>query len=156
MQTVTNSKVIVDPVLRERRRRRSDNTAEALAFQLQHVAEVLELNAIVLTDDLGQVLARAGDAFLCNILADSVMWSDEDDAPLDEMTVEWLAQHAPDLDPSFVVRERLDIPGASDSARVLAIGRSWGRGAGVEHACEGVVRILGEAVERRRAATGAI
>ena len=47
---------------REQRRRRSEETVQAMTLQLEYVLEHYEIDLLVLADDLGLVIASAGDA----------------------------------------------------------------------------------------------
>lgn len=53
----------------ERRTRRSNDTRTALSYQLDHVRDEACLEAIVLADDAGLVLASSGDRDVCAELA---------------------------------------------------------------------------------------
>jgi hypothetical protein len=53
----------------ERRRRRSTNAKLAITYQLAHVRKEACLDAIVLADKDGLVVAEAGDVDLCDSLA---------------------------------------------------------------------------------------
>jgi hypothetical protein len=52
----------------ERRRRRSDNAGSALGLQLEHTRSSGRLDALVLADAEGIVIAFAGDQDVCNAL----------------------------------------------------------------------------------------
>jgi hypothetical protein len=54
---------------RERRRQRSDDPLVALHYQLAHVRREAELDAIVVADDSGVVVAGAGAWAMCEELA---------------------------------------------------------------------------------------
>jgi|GEM_PF-4081930 len=69
-----------------RRRNRSSLHREAVGHQLNHVAETLQLDAIVLADDLGRPLAHAGDPQLASMLAELALWSAPAADELDEAT----------------------------------------------------------------------
>ena len=53
----------------ERRRRRSNNSFEAIRLQLEHLHERLDLDALVLGDSNGLLLAGAGDRLDAEVLA---------------------------------------------------------------------------------------
>jgi len=106
-------------------------------YQLQQVAEGLSLDAIVLADDLGRVLAHAGNPRLSHLLADAAMWSMEG---LDEFTVERVQHNYPDIERNDLVAENIVVPGA-DGTRIIAAGKSFALRVGVEHAIAGIRRI---------------
>jgi len=56
-----------------RRQRRAESGPKAVRYQLQKVAEGLSLDAIVLADDLGRVLAHAGSTQLSQMLASAAI-----------------------------------------------------------------------------------
>ena len=58
----------------ERRRHRSPYRYEAMGLQLAHVRKKLDLSAIVLCDDLGQVVASDGNAEEVESLAQQTPW----------------------------------------------------------------------------------
>jgi hypothetical protein len=106
-------------------------------YQLLQVAEGLSLDAIVLADDLGRVLAQAGNPQLSNLLADSAMWSTQG---MDEFTVEQVQDRYPDIARDDLVSEIVKVPGA-DGTRLIAAGKSFALRVGVEHAISGIRRI---------------
>lgn len=120
-----------------RRQRRAEPGPEAVRFQLQQVAEGLSLDAIVLADDLGRVLAQAGNPQLSHLLADAAMWSMQG---VDDFTIERVQHRYPDIEPGDLVAESVAVPGA-DGTRLIAAGKSFALRVGVEHAIEGIRRI---------------
>lgn len=56
-------------ILEERRQRRSDERHIALRYQLEHARDRGGLEALVLADDAGLVVAQSGDYALCAELA---------------------------------------------------------------------------------------
>jgi hypothetical protein len=59
----------VDPPSSERRRRRSDDAITALHYQLSHTRTEARLEAVVLVDDTGCLVAGAGAWPVCEELA---------------------------------------------------------------------------------------
>jgi hypothetical protein len=121
----------------ERRHKRSDDPLVALHYQLAQAREEGRLDAIVLADDSGVVVAGAGSWALCEELAAF--------APL-------LAQgqwHEPGLGEtgSGMAALRTEVavrPVDVDGQTVLLCARGgWMRAQAVEMAARGVVRILG-------------
>jgi hypothetical protein len=55
-------------MLEERRRRRSADRTEALRYQLEHTKDKGRIEALVLTDSAGLVVAFAGDDAVCEEL----------------------------------------------------------------------------------------
>ncbi|GAB4195886.1 MAG: hypothetical protein OHK0013_02500 [Sandaracinaceae bacterium] len=60
--------------LLERRRRRSEQPGTALRFQLEHTREQARLEALVLADEQGLLVAEAGDPAICSELAAIAPW----------------------------------------------------------------------------------
>ena len=123
-----------------RRRRRAKSGPIAVELQLRQVAEGLALDAIVLADDLGRVLAHAGSLELSRVLANSAMWAPEG---VDGFTIEHARHRCPNLEPDDVVAESVDVPGA-DGAKLIAAGKSFALRTGVDHAIDGIKRICTE------------
>ena len=138
-----------------RRQRRSAYVPHAVMFQLQHVLEVLELEAIVLADDLGLPVAKAGNEDLAELLADSAMWTDRHGPMIDTATREELQRRYPRFRDYEVASRVIDLPGPSSFFRLTAIGRSCVRYTGLEHAERGIRRILDEAARLVDADSGA-
>ena len=55
-------------MLQERRARRTEDRNQALSFQLEHSRDRGGLEALVLADSQGMVVAQAGDAVICEEL----------------------------------------------------------------------------------------
>lgn len=127
-----------------RRRNRSSLHREAVGHQLNHVAETLQLDAIVLADDLGRPLAHAGDPQLASMLAELALWSAPAADELDEATLTRIRALYPDLENRHVVAKRIALTGARGT-RVIAAGRSFARGIGVDQAVNGIRRICEDA-----------
>ncbi len=120
-----------------RRQRRAEPGPAAVRYQLQQVAEGLSLDAIVLADDLGRVLAQAGNPRLSHLLADAAMWAMQG---VDDFTIERVQHNYPDIEPNDLVAESVAVPGA-DGTRLIAAGKSFALRVGVEHAIAGIRRI---------------
>ena len=127
--------------MKERRNHRGTTPAEAVSLQLRHVAEVLELDAIVLADEMGSRVAHAGDATAARMLADGAMFSAYGKDSIDEITLESLKERYPGVRSYHVVSHRLQISGQNESFMVFALGRSAGRAVGLQHAVQGITRI---------------
>jgi hypothetical protein len=120
-----------------RRRHRGKSPQEAVECQLHRVAEGLSLDAIVLADDLGRILVRAGNPVLAGLLAGSAMWSA---TGIDALTVDQVRHRYPQIDVDDMVSEPVFVPGA-DGARLIAAGKTIGLHAAVDHAITGIMRI---------------
>lgn len=129
------------PARHDRRNHRSAYVPHALRLQLEHVARVLELRAIALTDDLGLPLAVAGDAALSQLLADAVLWSRDDrDEPFDPHALELIQAHDPRLSDLDVASMPLQV--GEQELHLVAVGTSRARYIGLEHAAQGIQRIM--------------
>lgn len=124
----------------DRRRIRSDEPDIAVDMQLSHVADVLNLDAIVLADDMGTALSRIGDSEIGELLAAMVMWSSVT-GEVDELTIDALREHDPTVERSHVARVVVDIPGEGNRLELVALGRSLVTSIGLAHAAEGIRRI---------------
>jgi hypothetical protein len=119
----------------DRRKNRSDDPLIALHYQLAHCRHVGRLDAIVVADDAGVVVAGAGAWATCEELAAY--------APLLAQGV-WTE---PGYDGSSRVAElrtEVDVqPVEIDGQQVLVCARGgWMRAMAMERAAEGVARIL--------------
>jgi hypothetical protein len=56
-------------IVRERRQRRSDNTTQALHYQLDAFRRAARLDGVILSDDDGFCLASSGDTHACHEVA---------------------------------------------------------------------------------------
>lgn len=122
--------------LEDRRRSRSEDPLVALHYQLAQARQEGRLEAIVVADDSGVVVAGAGAWAVCEELAAY--------APLLAQGV-W---HEPGMDGGSRVAElrtEVDVqPVEVEGQRVLlcARGRGWMRAMAMERAASGVARIL--------------
>lgn len=120
-----------------RRTRRAHTAPMAVGYQLLHLVEQLSLRAIVVADDVGVVLARAGDRELSAMLADSAMWAGFASTSIDEMTLVRIQHRFPDVEIEHVASEPLGTGGVI----VLAVGTLETSRSAVRRAVEGIARI---------------
>lgn len=66
----------------ERRKRRSEQPPIALRYQLEHTKEQGKLEALVLADEAGLVVSRAGDPAVCAELAAIAPWLQRSPLPM--------------------------------------------------------------------------
>jgi hypothetical protein len=124
--------------LEDRRRARSEDPLIALHYQLAHARQEGRLDAIVVADDTGIVVAGAGAWAVCEELAAY--------APLLAQGV-W---HEPGMSPTSRMAELrsqvdvqpVDIEGEGQTVLLCARG-GWMRAAAMGRAAGGVARILG-------------
>jgi hypothetical protein len=124
----------------DRRRIRSDEPDIAVDMQLSHIAHVLNLDALVLADDMGQAVSQIGDTEIGELLAAMVMWSSVT-GEVDELTIEALQERDPTIKRTHVTRVSVDIPGEANRLELVALGRSIVTSIGLAHAAEGIRRI---------------
>ena len=122
-----------------RRQQRSHLPHVAMSLQLRHVADRLNLDAIVLADDLGLPLASSGDLQLTELLAEASMWTSSDSTGVDWYTSAWLEAMALD-EHNVTIASRL-IPHQNSFWRVTAVGPISVTCDGLEHAVKGIKRI---------------
>lgn len=127
------------PASRERRRIRSDDPDIAVELQLSHVADVLNLDALVLADDMGQPISGVGDSELGELLAAMVMWTGFS-SEVDPFTVEQIQEHDPTIEPDHIQVVTVDI-GEQQRLQLVALGRSIVTSIGLAHAADGIRRI---------------
>ncbi len=88
----------------DRREQRSEETLQALTYQLEHVVDEFDMDLMVLADHQGTVVTAAGAQHLATIIAarcrDIVSASDRDKV---------ITSIIPDLDPAHVVCEELSL-----------------------------------------------
>ncbi len=101
--------------MNERRTNRGTTPSEAVSLQLRHVANVLNLDAIVLADEMGSRVAHAGDPRAARLLAEGAMFSAYGSSSIDDVTLESLQQHYPGVRSYHIVSHRLQISGQSES-----------------------------------------
>ncbi|MEL6177488.1 MAG: hypothetical protein AAFS10_00975 [Myxococcota bacterium] len=133
------------PTADRRSTNRSNLAPEAMRLQLERVADVLELDVIVLADELGYPIAQAGDSELAKALANAAMWSPGSN-DVDPLVWRHVTQLAPHLEPSNVVSCTLRLAGMTTDCQLLAIGRSKARTVGLLYAASGLDRIATQAV----------
>ncbi len=120
-----------------RRRRRAHTAPMAVGYQLLHLTEQLGLEAIVVADDVGHVLAYAGNRHMASLLADSVMWRAFSTQAIDDLTLARIRQHYPYVDLEHVACESVGTAGVC----IVAVSPSWACRAAVERARVGIERI---------------
>ena len=126
--------------LKERRRIRSDDRDIAVEMQLSHVADVLNLDALVLADDMGRPLSAIGNSELGELLAAMVMWTGFS-GEVDEFTVEAIREHDPTAERSHIRSVTVELPGQTKRFQLVALGRSIVTSIGLAHAVAGLRRI---------------
>lgn len=90
---------------KERRRRRSEETQQALTYQLEHLVETFdELYLMLLADDQGVIVARAGDRELAQLLAAHARSLAVGDRPDPELSI-----GVPDLTAEQILCEAIDL-----------------------------------------------
>jgi hypothetical protein len=121
--------------LEDRRRKRSNDPLVALHYQLAHARHEGRLEAIVVADDSGVVVAGAGAWAVCEELAAY--------APLLAQGV-WTEPGMATTSRVAELRTEVDVQAVDvDGQKVLLCARGgWMRGVAMERAAEGVVRIL--------------
>ncbi len=119
----------------ERRLRRSHDPITALHYQLAETRRTADLDAVVLVDDSGCLVAGAGAWPVCEELAAYAPLLAEDAGPLRSVVSHRIASLA-----GHVERVLLDIDG--QPAILCGRGGSAGRSAALERARAGVLRIL--------------
>ena len=129
----------MNPTPTERRRIRSDDPDIAVELQLSHVADVLNLDALVLADDMGQPVSGVGDSELGELLAAMVMWTGFS-SDVDPFTVEQIQEQDPSFEPVHIQSVTVDI-GNQERLQLVALGRSIVTSIGLAHAAEGIRRI---------------
>jgi hypothetical protein len=119
----------------ERRRKRSQDPLVALHYQLAHTRNEERLDAIVVADDCGVVVAAAGSWAACEELAAY--------APILSRGA-WVEPGSTDSSRVAELRRQVDIqPVVVDGSTVLLCSRGKGTRAGaMDRAAEGVARIL--------------
>ncbi|MCA9564085.1 MAG: hypothetical protein KC561_11385 [Myxococcales bacterium] len=127
----------------ERRRQRSHQCDEALSLQLEYVRQRIGMTALVLTDDLGQVVASAGIQRQIQGLANQAPWL--------VATPEWdlgsaltfLWKEFPGIQSKHVALRPLDVSfGDADHLILSGVGDSRFMDDWMDHAVEGVTRII--------------
>lgn len=125
----------------DRRKVRSDDPEIATNLQLAHVADTLDLRALVLADDFGRQVAGVGSAEIGEVLATLAMWAEFNGGSVDEFTLDHLRAHDPEAAPDHVISQPVEFPGQDSRLRLIAFGRSMVASIGVAHAARGIERI---------------
>lgn len=123
---------------RDRREQRSADARAALQFQLEHVARVVEFDAVVLADDLGRPIVSAGDPEVSTWLADAAMWADVYGTQGDPVLRERVEALEGEERAMYAAQCRV---GGDGLLRLLALGRSVVGDIALLHAARGIERI---------------
>ncbi len=123
---------------RDRRSQRSPDARAALQLQLEHVARIVEFDAVVLADDLGRPIVAAGDPEMSSWLADAAMWCDMYGASGDPLLRERV--EALDGDERAMYTAQCEV-GGNGLLHLLALGRSAVGDIALLHAARGIERI---------------
>jgi hypothetical protein len=126
-----------------RRRRRSAEPARAVGFQFERVYDLVGSEAIVLCDVQGRPLSAIGDDQLCRLLAKSVPVLSVGDARRVDYQLKAMDIIRPEIDFSHIAVEPIPVPHRSRGLFVASVSESTFNEAGVQHAGDGVRRILG-------------
>lgn len=124
----------------DRRRIRSEDCDIAVEMQLCHVADILDLDALVLADDMGRPISSVGNSELGELLAAMVMWTGFS-GDVDEFTVDAIREHDPTIEESHIRSLTVEIPGDAEKLQLVALGRSIVTSIGLAHAAAGIRRI---------------
>lgn len=127
----------------DRRQRRSADPSEALALQLEYVKQRLGLSALVLCDDLGEIVACSGETDSVEELALQTPWLFATPEWEFQSALAFLWQSFPNLRRHNIALTSVQVPGNQTGPLFLAgVGDSSYLDAWVEHAAEGVKRIF--------------
>ena len=129
-------------VTSERRRRRSGDLERALRLQLESVRGRLGLDALVLCDDLGEILALAGDAAIVDRAAEQAPWLAATPIRNLEDALAYFWDVLPGLCSAEVAVETIPGLGGMVPLILVGIGPSRYLEEWVEYAARGVSRIL--------------
>lgn len=126
----------------ERRRRRSSELGDALQHQLEYVRARLGLEALVLCDDLGEILALAGEPAIVKRAAEQAPWLAATPTWDLEEALAYFWDVRPGLCSAEVAVRRIRLPGGVPPLLLVGIGPSTLLEPWVEHAARGVARIF--------------
>ncbi len=142
----TNKKRLFGKRSRERRQHRSYQLFEALRLQMHHTQQRLSLDALVLCDDLGEILASAGRSELVSEVAVQSPWLAASSALDLNEALSYLWKIYPGLKSDRVCVQQLELDGVEDPLILCGIGHSKKLDAGISQVVSGVERILRSAV----------
>ena len=127
----------------ERRQRRSQDRDEALHLQLDYVRQRLALSAIVLCDDLGEVVASVGQDAHVEHLATQAPWLAATPEWEIKNSITYLWDQFPGLKRGQIALRPVQIACENGPPMILAgVGESRHLGEWVDHAVVGVQRII--------------
>ncbi len=129
-------------VVSDRRYRRSPNTSQALAFQCAHIQTGLSLDALIVSDDVGDRWVGAGDRALCRFLSRNApeLAAGESDAAMKLRALQTISEG---LESGHVTTTRVKLPNQNRFLFVTGVGNNRMRTHGVSTAAHGSKRILG-------------
>ncbi len=142
-----NAIAAVDPyaptVVSDRRYRRSPVLTEALGYQCAHIQEGLSLEALVVSDDVGDRWVGSGDKSLCRLLSRSALDLSERGSVEAAYRLKTLQSLKSDLKSSDITTCRIKLPDSQRFVVVTGVGSNRLRTNGVVSASRGTKRILG-------------
>lgn len=129
-------------VVADRRYRRSANTSEALAFQCAHIQSGLELDALIVSDDVGDRWVGAGDRALCRFLSRNApaLAAGESNAAMKLRALQTISEG---LESGHVTTARVKLPERDKFLFITGVGNNVMRTHGVSTTAHGSKRILG-------------
>ncbi len=131
----------------DRRQRRSEVRSEALRLQLEYVMERLGLSAMVLCDDIGEVVASCGEEESVQELAIQAPWLFVTPQWELQSALAFLWQSFPGLKEHNIALLPLEVEDDDGSTLYIAgVGDSSYLDAWIEHAAEGVKRIFSNTI----------
>ena len=131
---------------RERRECRSHFVLEALSYQLQYVKNRLQLDALVLVDDLGEVITGAGHSVRLQRLASQAPWLVATRRTEMINSLSYLWESFPGIGPDQISLRKIGIKWEHGPLIVAGVGHARHLDDWVGHAAEGVYRIIQTAV----------
>jgi len=126
----------------ERRQRRSDQLFEALRLQIRHTQQRLSLDALVLTDDMGEIVASAGQDELVHEVAVQSPWLAATSAWDLDGALSYLWKVYPGLRSNRFCLKRVELEGFDEPLILCGVGHTRELDMGVAHTATGVERIL--------------
>jgi hypothetical protein len=132
-----------ETVVMDRRYRRSVSATEALAYQCSHIRDGLSLDALVVSDDVGDRWVGAGDRSLCRMLSKAAPELVLAGSAGAEFRLKALQSLRSDLTNSQITTCALRVPGRERHIYVAGVGLNKLRTSGVVDAATGARRILG-------------
>jgi hypothetical protein len=127
----------------DRRYRRSDRVTDSLAFQCAHVQQQLGLEAVVVSDEVGDRWVGSGEKGLCRLLGRSAAEIARGPSSRLDYRVAALQTLRSDLTLGQVTTFRIDLPRSGRHVYVTGVGQGRLRDVGVVNVADGTKRILG-------------